>query len=442
MNQVMTPGTVCCYTAAVPSSTQDPSGFPANSHEEIDQMSFTGDLEHLPIVDVIQLMNSSRKSGILSVKGKKGESQLVFKDGYIVSASHLNNSTRIGQILVDMSLISTEQLEAGLRKQQADGGNRKPLVITLIEMGLTKEEHAHKGLQKLIEITLVEILTWKTGKFTLEALSHSVACDFRYYPEKMNHEINLNTQSILMDALRIFDEKMRDGLIQDERDDDAAFDDAFSELLSEDVLGLDEIDHISAQLPKAFSGFTPLDPVATERRTLAELAPHLPAADLDRIAVYLAKHARDPQNPKSVNEKKMLLVLLSSDWLLGHALTTVCSGLPIGVALVNTAAEAEKAMAPATADGRACCLVLDAPSASGNNHPQEPPTIFSAIRGRYPGSIRIQLALPNDTTLALLAYRSGARAVIPRPSAGGNPSGFAGEFIDLLETLPSYLLGC
>ena len=95
-------------------------------------MSFTGELEHLPIVDVIQLLNSSRKSGLLTVKGRKGESQLVFKDGYIVSASHLNNSVRIGKLLVDTGKISQEQLEQGLKKQQLDGAARKPLAITLI----------------------------------------------------------------------------------------------------------------------------------------------------------------------------------------------------------------------------------------------------------------------------------------------------------------------
>ena len=46
-------------------------------------MSFTGDLEHLSIVDVIQLLHATRKSGTLVVQGRKGESQLVFKDGYI-----------------------------------------------------------------------------------------------------------------------------------------------------------------------------------------------------------------------------------------------------------------------------------------------------------------------------------------------------------------------
>ena len=185
-------------------------------------MAFTGDLEHLPIVDVIQLMNSTRKSGVLTVKGRKGESQLVFKDGYIVSASHLNNSVRIGQVYVEKKMISPEQLEQGMQKQQLDGGNRRPLAITLIEMGFLSEDDAYAGLQQLIEMTVVEILTWKRGKFTLDHLTDIIDCSFKYYPERMNHEINVNTQGILMDALRIFDEKVRDGLIDDEPEEPPA----------------------------------------------------------------------------------------------------------------------------------------------------------------------------------------------------------------------------
>lgn len=64
-------------------------------------MSFSGDLEHLPIVDVIQLLHTTRKSGTLCVRGRTGESQLVFKDGYIVSANHPNNSIRIGRLLAE-----------------------------------------------------------------------------------------------------------------------------------------------------------------------------------------------------------------------------------------------------------------------------------------------------------------------------------------------------
>jgi len=80
-------------------------------------MSFTGDLEHLPIVDVIQLLHATRKSGILRISCRKGESQLVFKDGFIVSANHLNNSVRIGKILINLGLITPELLDQTLKEQ-------------------------------------------------------------------------------------------------------------------------------------------------------------------------------------------------------------------------------------------------------------------------------------------------------------------------------------
>jgi len=63
-------------------------------------MAFTGDLEHLHIVDIIQLLHTTRKSGTFSVTGRRGESRIIFSNGYIVGASHLNNKVRIGTVLV------------------------------------------------------------------------------------------------------------------------------------------------------------------------------------------------------------------------------------------------------------------------------------------------------------------------------------------------------
>lgn len=178
-------------------------------------ISFTGNLEHLPIVDVMQLLHQTRKSGILRVKGRKGESQLVFKDGYLVSANHLNNGIRIGKILVDLNIITPEILDKALQLQGIAGAERKPLIITLIDQGLVNEKDAYKGLEHLIEMAVVEILTWKKGTFSLEVIPSSVN-DFRFYPGKLISEISVDTQSILMDSLRIFDEKRRDGELTDE----------------------------------------------------------------------------------------------------------------------------------------------------------------------------------------------------------------------------------
>jgi len=179
-------------------------------------VSFTGDLEDLPIVDVMQLLHATRKSGILRLKSRKGESHLVFKDGYIVSASHLNNSVRIGTILIERNIITPKILAQTLLEQENAGADRKPLIITLLDKGLVKDEDAYQGLEHLIELTIVEILTWKRGTFTLEVLRDAIADGYRYYPGKLNREINVDVQGALMDALRVFDEKMRAGELAEE----------------------------------------------------------------------------------------------------------------------------------------------------------------------------------------------------------------------------------
>src|SRR3990172_10733562 len=98
-------------------------------------MAFTGDLENLHIVDIIQLLNTTRKSGTFSVKGDRGESQFIFSNGFIVGASHLNRRVRIGTVLVKMNAISSEDLAQALEVQKSAGQNRKPLITTLIELG-------------------------------------------------------------------------------------------------------------------------------------------------------------------------------------------------------------------------------------------------------------------------------------------------------------------
>src|SRR6185369_433647 len=152
-------------------------------------MSFDGDLEHLPIVDVIQLLHATGKSGTLSLKSLKGESQLVFHSGYIVSANHVNNSVRIGQVLLDMGVISYEELESALHEQQRAGAARKPIVQTMIEAGKLRTEDAYQGLEVLIEMTIVEVLTWTRGTFSLDVDKLFVSDEYRYFPEQLKKEI-------------------------------------------------------------------------------------------------------------------------------------------------------------------------------------------------------------------------------------------------------------
>ncbi len=238
------------------------------------EMSFVGDLEHLPIVDVIQLLNSTRKSGTLCVKSGKHQSQLVFMDGYIAGANHANNSVRIGKILVDMNAITSDVLETTLAEQKRAGTNRLPLIASLIESGEIEKEVAYKGLETLIEMTIVEILTWSTGTFELDIDKIVISDEYRYFPEKLKENIYLNTQSVLMDALRIYDEKMRDGELTGgvftagETAEEFAFEDPPTSSITPDLLGLDELEQMERTIPDVFLAAKDPDSVESSRRKL------------------------------------------------------------------------------------------------------------------------------------------------------------------------------
>jgi hypothetical protein len=174
-------------------------------------MSLNGDLQHFPIIDIIQLLNGTRKSGLLRLSSEKGESQLVFHEGDLVSANFLNNRVRVGQVLVSAGAITEEQLAKVLDIQSKAGNNRKPLVITLLENGMVDETAAYNGIEALIEMTVVEVLTWKEGHFSLDISKSEHDGGYHFSRTKFPQRILLNAQGILMESLRIFDEKVRDG---------------------------------------------------------------------------------------------------------------------------------------------------------------------------------------------------------------------------------------
>jgi Domain of unknown function (DUF4388) len=414
-------------------------------------MSFSGDLEHLPIVDVIQLLHQTRKSGILRVKSRKGESQLVFKDGYMVSANHLNNKVRIGQILVDLKVIAPETLEQALQAQQQAGAEeRKPLIVTLVENGLVKEEDAYKGLEHLIEMTIVEILTWKKGTFILEVLPETRADDYRYYPESMRREINLDTQSVLMEALRIFDEKMRDGELveeeypeEDQPQEGGAGDGTPS--LSADDLGLADLDQLERKIPEVFSGLTEFDPTKAHRQKIAEVAPELSPAEQDELARFLGNFSLPPgttEGGDTQGENPQSVIFFSADELLQHAVITVCKRAGILVLATGEEQDLDPVIVRSLAINSIPVVVFDSPEESaGPFSPERITLLRQQKKEKFPQLCAIQLAAPADVTFFLQSYGDGVRAVIPRPRPKERRETFVADLCRFLETFQAYFKG-
>jgi len=408
-------------------------------------MSFTGDLEHLPIVDVIQLLHATRKSGILNVRSRKGESQLVFKDGYIVSANHLNNSIRLGEILISLNVVTPEILDQTLQQQQQAGDERKPLIVMLLEMGLVKEEEAYRGLELLIEMTIVEMLTWKRGSFSLDVANQMAPDEYRYYPGKLGMEINVDTQSILMDALRIYDEKMRDGELTEEADDDVPPEKPLpagvDALISADDLGLSDLDTLERKIPAVFTSLDDRSALVSEGEETAETAAGLSQYEGEELLSFLDKPVRFWAESAPQGGAPPSVILFTADEILSYCITTVCKQEGIHVFASSEEEDLEHIIDQFLSKRRTPLLVLDRPGKPIGFAAEKFSPLRQKLRQQFPGIAIIQLAPSHDYAFALHAYKEGVRAVIPAPSLSERRGSFVADTKSFLEAFLEYLCG-
>jgi len=75
---------------------------------------------------------------------------------------------------------------------------------------MVDKESACKGLKILVEMTLVEVLSWDSGHYEFDECPVSNLGSW-YYNLTNYQEVSLNARAVLLDSLRIFDEKRRDG---------------------------------------------------------------------------------------------------------------------------------------------------------------------------------------------------------------------------------------
>ncbi len=415
-------------------------------------MSFAGNLEDLAIVDVIQLLHSTRKSGTLCVVSDKGRSQIVFDKGYIVSANHFDDSVRIGRILVEMAVISDTILQQALSEQQEMGDRHKPLIGLLIEKQLIEKDAAYKGLECLIEMTIVEMVSWQKGTFTLDVDVTEVNDEYRYIPEKLQQEMNFDTQMVLMDALRIYDEKCAAGIDPSEAtsfssDEPQPATDSESPKtdrqdpgpdLSADLLGLDDIDQIDVQIPESFTSLEAFDPSEIHRQKVREMLPEFSSAQREELVGYLTEKSNIVENQDNVDQNQnQTIILYSMDELVQHGLMSTCKHAGIMAFTASTQQNFEQRISQSLERSLAPLLVFDCPIATREGFSKDE---ISAIRQqmalRFPQLLRVQLASPIDYRYSLQALTTGADAIAPRSLAENRRDSFITDFIQLLESFP------
>lgn len=172
-------------------------------------MSISGSLEDVSVADVMQFIHLGRRTGTLVLDRGAGTARIGFHGGKLVSA-FVPGRPKLGTLLVDSGLVDEDVLERAIDLQSHEESPRS-LGQILVANGDVDPEKLREVIVQQIESTVSEAVTWDDGSFEFVVDDLRPVDDIALYPGDVVPNADVNTQMVLLEAARIFDEKNREG---------------------------------------------------------------------------------------------------------------------------------------------------------------------------------------------------------------------------------------
>jgi len=158
-------------------------------------MSLVGNLKTVSFPDILQLLASGKKTGILEISTKSRQKEIAFRDGAIIFASSINSTEDLfGNLLLKRGKISKDDLDRAIMMHKQTG---RQLGTTLVDMNLFEKEEIIECLKLQIEEIVYNLFSWEEGEFKLIENSS---------PRNAQFTIELNTMNVIMEGTRRIDE--------------------------------------------------------------------------------------------------------------------------------------------------------------------------------------------------------------------------------------------
>lgn len=162
-------------------------------------MPVEGPLREFGIQDVFQLLDMSRKTGMLRVTNpvRNDEAHVFFEAGKIVHAGLKSQASSPEELLVEAGKITQEELEHA-RKLVSDHKNGASLSSIFIDAGVVSERELERMVRTQLETVVFDLMSWREGFFSFE--ERSIA----EIPKEAR--VSVATESLLMESARRIDE--------------------------------------------------------------------------------------------------------------------------------------------------------------------------------------------------------------------------------------------
>ncbi len=164
-------------------------------------MAIEGPLKELGIHDVFQLLDLSRKTGILRVTSdlRDNEGKVWFETGAILFAQLRSNPHPLGEMLMRAGKITEADLQRA-RDMQKQGAKSRIGEI-LVEIGAITNKELDRQVRFQSEEVIFEMMGWQEGYFSFE----------EGYEEEVpaDSKTHIRTEALLMEGARRIDEWSR-----------------------------------------------------------------------------------------------------------------------------------------------------------------------------------------------------------------------------------------
>jgi hypothetical protein len=172
-------------------------------------LGISGSLKDVSVADVMQFIHLGRRTGTLLLSRGPERAMIGFHGGRLVSAQ-APRTPKLGDLLVSSGMIDRGILDGAIRAQNEER-ERRSLGQILVTSGSIDAQGLRQVIAQQIEQAVSEVMIWDTGTFEFAIDDLRPIDDIALYPSDVLPDADINTQMVLLEAARIFDERNRDG---------------------------------------------------------------------------------------------------------------------------------------------------------------------------------------------------------------------------------------
>jgi Domain of unknown function (DUF4388) len=170
-------------------------------------MAISGSLKDVSVADVMQFIHLGRRTGTLLLARGVERAMIGFHGGRLVSAQ-APGTPKLGDLLISSGSIDGPTLDRAVRAQPLER-ERRSLGQLLVASGAIDAEGLRQVIAQQIEQAVSEVMVWDAGTFEFAIDDLRPIDDIALYPSDVLPDADLNTQMVLLEAARIFDERNR-----------------------------------------------------------------------------------------------------------------------------------------------------------------------------------------------------------------------------------------